>query len=479
MRIFLTIYSVLAFTIVTFSQKPVITSVTVLENGNVEINWQTDSSVSGYEVFRTAINNHQEPGFHLLHTVSDIAVSQYVDTEVDARLLPVGYRIQYLNTSLISDAHYTMYIEPVTYDSCTNTNTITWTSYSGWDSGFSYRVYANNVDVSSSDLETDIDTVFVHTIQQGVEYSYKVEAINASSAAVSSSNLQTVYTTEIIKPSSLVISNIAYNGSDVQITALVDNSAHLLGHVLMAGADNTNFSEVGFVDFDENESEINFLHSSGNQPLIYKASAVVYCSDTVLNTDLVKPLVLKATYSDESEVRLAWNASFIESTEIYTVNINVDGVVRAAESTLSNTMTINYSTYGETAEAFCFFVAASESNGYTSMSNTVCVTRQAKVKAPTAFSPNGDGMNDYFGPFLDRQDSDNSYIQNAVVDAFKIIIYDKYGGAVYVSDDPYYNWDGTVNNRPVSEGGYIYFLEFTTVQGKTYKKSGTINVVYP
>jgi gliding motility-associated-like protein len=73
-----------------------------------------------------------------------------------------------------------------------------------------------------------------------------------------------------------------------------------------------------------------------------------------------------------------------------------------------------------------------------------CATR---IYAPTAFSPNGDGINDEFKPFV------NAYWE---ISFYQLSIYDRWGNQVFVTHDISDSWNG--NNASV--GMYAWSLEY-------------------
>ena len=120
------------------------------------------------------------------------------------------------------------------------------------------------------------------------------------------------------------------------------------------------------------------------------------------------------------------------------------------------------------AQNFCFHIEANDGNRL-SVSNTVCVERQADMWLPTAFTPNGDGLNDTFGPV----------VKSAQITDFEFIVYDRYGGRVFVSASADNRWDGTHGGKHVAEGGYLYYLKAKLQNGQTIERKGSVNVVYP
>lgn len=67
-----------------------------------------------------------------------------------------------------------------------------------------------------------------------------------------------------------------------------------------------------------------------------------------------------------------------------------------------------------------------------------------KIYLPTAFSPNGDGENDTFGP--------STYCPFN----FSMMLYNKWGGLVFSTQEVNNRWDGTYNGKPAPLGKYTY-----------------------
>lgn len=97
--------------------------------------------------------------------------------------------------------------------------------------------------------------------------------------------------------------------------------------------------------------------------------------------------------------------------------------------------------------AGCYFVVAIDSVGNISEpSNIVCVDNCPFYELPNAFTPNGDGANDFFIPFPFR-----------FIESIDIKIYNQWGNLVHENTNPEINWDGTnENNEILSDGVYFY-----------------------
>ena len=101
-----------------------------------------------------------------------------------------------------------------------------------------------------------------------------------------------------------------------------------------------------------------------------------------------------------------------------------------------------------------------------STSKTIRVDAGFKIFIPTGFSPDADGVNDYFGAFGED-----------IVEA-EIIIFNRWGNVLYRSFDPQAGWDGrTLNGEDyVSPGIYFYEFKLKDKYGVAYNKKGMLSV---
>lgn len=85
-----------------------------------------------------------------------------------------------------------------------------------------------------------------------------------------------------------------------------------------------------------------------------------------------------------------------------------------------------------------------------------------KIYAPTAFTPNGDGLNEHFRIFTACD-----------LNSFQMRIFDRWGRELYYSDRLEKGWDGTYNGEPLPDGHYTYTVIYTTSsQGAPQLKDG-------
>jgi gliding motility-associated-like protein len=85
------------------------------------------------------------------------------------------------------------------------------------------------------------------------------------------------------------------------------------------------------------------------------------------------------------------------------------------------------------------------------------------ITVPNAFTPNGDGKNDYLYPL-------NAYKARDLL--FRV--FNRYGQLVFETRDWTRKWDGTLNGKPQDSGSYVWMLEYTDGDsGKRFFLKGT------
>jgi gliding motility-associated-like protein len=113
---------------------------------------------------------------------------------------------------------------------------------------------------------------------------------------------------------------------------------------------------------------------------------------------------------------------------------------------------------------------ATNSNGCSVDSIVIIdVSKPRRANAPTGFSPNGDGMNDYF--FIQGGDK----VQEITI--FRV--YDRWGTLVFEGNNitinvPEQGWDGIYRGRPATSGTYTWYSDVLFLDGHTEQIKGNI-----
>ena len=97
--------------------------------------------------------------------------------------------------------------------------------------------------------------------------------------------------------------------------------------------------------------------------------------------------------------------------------------------------------------------------------DTVVILPPFSIAVPSAFTPNGDGVNDFLvvkgGPILD----------------FDFRIFNEWGKQVYESATQVPGWDGNCNGAAQPAGTYIYTLTGQTIDHQFINLKGVINLI--
>ena len=108
-------------------------------------------------------------------------------------------------------------------------------------------------------------------------------------------------------------------------------------------------------------------------------------------------------------------------------------------------------------------IVQNDHNCYDTARQTVKVPFSCYIAVPSAFTPNGDGKNDYLYPL-------NAY----KADHVNFNVYNRYGQLVFHTSDWQKKWDGTINGQEAPPGTYVWFFSYTNHDtGKPYLSKGT------
>lgn len=91
---------------------------------------------------------------------------------------------------------------------------------------------------------------------------------------------------------------------------------------------------------------------------------------------------------------------------------------------------------------------------------------QCKLFVPSAFTPNGDGVNDVFRAI--------SQCGNVTTENFTMYIYNRWGQLIFRTNDAGAGWNGTYNNKFLEADTYIYLLSYKYKNQSTIQQKGTV-----
>ncbi len=97
---------------------------------------------------------------------------------------------------------------------------------------------------------------------------------------------------------------------------------------------------------------------------------------------------------------------------------------------------------------------------------TVFVFNPEQLFVPTAFSPNGDGVNDVFAVFPGK----------AVANISQIEIFDRWGNQVFAANSNV-GWDGIFDGKIAPNGVYVWLLTVEFIDGRIQQLSGDVTLI--
>lgn len=100
-----------------------------------------------------------------------------------------------------------------------------------------------------------------------------------------------------------------------------------------------------------------------------------------------------------------------------------------------------------------------------SICKTIIVTTEGAAEIPTAFSPNGDNVNDIY------------YVIGYGLRTFEFRIYNRWGQVVFESNDMTQGWDGTWDGEPQPLGVYAYYVRGEKFNGEEIVLKGNVTLI--
>ena len=103
-----------------------------------------------------------------------------------------------------------------------------------------------------------------------------------------------------------------------------------------------------------------------------------------------------------------------------------------------------------------------------------------QLQFPDVITPNGDGINDYFTPYIDNHiaitEADYKMINNNI--AFgEFSVYDRWGIKLFESNNCMPRWNGADQTNNISPGTFFYMVKYSDIGNEEHQQSGYITVL--
>jgi len=201
----------------------------------------------------------------------------------------------------------------------------------------------------------------------------------------------------------------------------------------------------------------------------------------LLATTAYADIELKATYTDKKGVEVVATENFSEEAPLYVQFTsdpsNLDPAATIEWHITNTSADINVTRYEENT-TYTFTAAGKNQitlnvvlDGEIIETKSINITiSDSHLEMPNAFSPNGDGINDYF------QAKTNS---KSIIE-FHAYIFNRHGQKLYDWTDwqnERSGWDGTHHGHPVKDGVYFVYVKALGADGTEYNIRRDVNLL--
>ena len=201
-----------------------------------------------------------------------------------------------------------------------------------------------------------------------------------------------------------------------------------------------------------------------------------FCGNRNPTSNLGTSIALKGNGSN-GNVNLKWNQYIGWSTQyefVLQVKFGTGGFRELARFDEGGLSYIDYELHSELDTPWCYRVVAIQ-NGVadSAFSNYYCDYLSDSIFVPNAFSPNNDGVNDFFiigGEVLKRDDLGE-------LQSYDLKILDRWGEILFESTNPKLDWDGKKAGETVPLGQYWYMLTLVDGNGNEKVETGPVFVI--
>lgn len=199
-------------------------------------------------------------------------------------------------------------------------------------------------------------------------------------------------------------------------------------------------------------------------------SAFAFPSENTLYTVQISNLLgcTAALSTQVSIYQLPYVNAGVDVFQSYGVPVTLNGITNTTvyhwESidSLSCIYCLNPTVRPEQSTNYILYVV--DNNGCEN-SDTVRVILDGVLYVPNTFTPNGDGINDFFVTL------------GKDVDEFQMFIFDRWGLLIFETTDMNVHWDGTFKGAPVPIDTYVWKIDYSDFQKNFYNLIGHVNVV--
>lgn len=226
-----------------------------------------------------------------------------------------------------------------------------------------------------------------------------------------------------------------------------------IGPYTFAVNNNSFTSDQIFESLTEGNYEIQMMDANG-------------CITSVMET-LLAPAIPEINLGADTSINLGQTYTFDPAFN----NVNLESIIWTPSDDFDCQECLNPSFFPLNSGAYTLIVI-SEDDCVDTSTVQITVEKFRQFYAPTGFSPNFDGFNDYFTLYGGTE-----------VDVIqKLTVFNRWGAVVFETKDvpssiDTNGWDGTFNGKSVNPDVYVWIAEIKFIDGEVISYSGDVTVV--
>ena len=467
-------------------------------SGNVMLEWARSRSddTYGYMLFYFEDFNRTDTVFgadSLSHVYSKNGINALIRPET---LSVVPFDSCFDSTSLWYNQaadnlrFRTVYIDTTDFEKCAGKLAFNWQMpRQGFPVGVrnlsGFRVYRMTNNQASQVIATlsSIDSVFVDSgLVAGNKYTYVICPFDDQLGKEALSNKLVIDLGKKNTPDFLYIKSIVNNHESGlnEINVYADTTAETVSYSLFRSLlEQDKFMKVEQLDEDLTSEFIitDFSGNAAQTDYYYQVAAIDGCQEIIGRSQIVKSIYLQGTKNVQDLInKLNWTnyegfdtaGTDVDYYDLYRVTTGSDEELLSSEPRAFK-YTDNLQTIDLVSGSVCYYVSAQEEEGNVfgfsevSISNLLCLDYPPTVFLPNAFTPDGDGLNDRFLPFVNFIDPTD----------YELRIYDRTGIMIFQTTDPLEGWDGSGE----SIGIFAFQLTLSNARGEALRYAGKVQLI--
>lgn len=342
-------------------------------------------------------------------------------------------------------------------DTQNGANLISWETDTALTEG--YNIIRNNVTIAQITDPSQVQYEDTEIICNR-EYCYQLQPIFNTGTSLSADTCIISTETGNLPALGQPFSNVVNQA--VELTwPLPPNDIPLLRYVIERSISGRSFRRLGVT------TEPNFTDESANfiGSHAYRIKYNDECGNGSEASPTTAPMVLTAPERRGKEIQYSWTRyeTWPSGIRSYTLERLDDsgGLIEQFSVLSGRTWPIVFDANDDQPKNIRVRAESLDPTPLISYSNVISTELEIELFLPTAFTPDGNGINDTFE------------VNGPKVFNYQMQIFSRWGSLIFISEDRFVGWDGTISGKNAPEGTYIYRINFEDVTGKEFNQSGS------